>query len=43
MRSVFADTFYWAALTSTEDAAHERAIFLYEPKGAPAARDTRDA
>ncbi len=28
MRSVFADTFYWAALTSTEDAAHERALSL---------------
>jgi predicted nucleic acid-binding protein len=26
MRAVFADTFYWAALTSTEDAAHERAM-----------------
>ena len=23
MRSVFADTFYWAALTSPADAAHE--------------------
>ncbi|MGO9258365.1 MAG: hypothetical protein ACLQU1_18920 [Bryobacteraceae bacterium] len=28
MRIVFADTFYWAALTSTEDAAHERAMDL---------------
>lgn len=28
MRSVFADTFCWAALTSTEDAAHERALSL---------------
>jgi len=26
MKSVFADTFYWAALTSTDDAAHERAL-----------------
>jgi uncharacterized protein len=26
MTLVFADTFYWAALTSTEDAAHERAM-----------------
>jgi uncharacterized protein len=26
MRSVFADPFYWAALTSTEDAAHQRAM-----------------
>jgi predicted nucleic acid-binding protein len=26
MRLVFADTFYWAALTSTEDAAHGRAM-----------------
>jgi predicted nucleic acid-binding protein len=28
MTRVFADTFYWAALTSTEDAAHERAMEL---------------
>lgn len=28
MRAVFADTFYWAAVTSTGDAAHERAIGL---------------
>jgi len=28
VRAVFADTFYWAALTSTEDAAHDRAIGL---------------
>lgn len=28
MRVVFAGTFYWAALTSTEDAAHERAMDL---------------
>ena len=28
MKSVFADTFYWAAPTSTEDAAHERAMVL---------------
>jgi uncharacterized protein len=28
MRSVFADTFYRAALTSTQDAAHESAISL---------------
>ncbi len=28
MRVVFADTFYWAAVTSTEDAAHGRAIDL---------------
>ncbi len=28
MKSVFADTFYWAALTSTEDSAHERAMAL---------------
>ena len=28
MKAVFADTFYWAALTSTEDAAHERAMDL---------------
>jgi predicted nucleic acid-binding protein len=28
VRIVFADTFYWAALTSTEDAAHERAMDL---------------
>ena len=26
MRVVFADTFYWAALTSTEDPAHKRAM-----------------
>jgi uncharacterized protein len=26
MRSVFADTFYWVALTSPADAAHERAL-----------------
>lgn len=26
MRAVFADTFFWAALTSTDDAAHERAL-----------------
>ena len=26
MKAVFAETFYWAALTSTEDAAHERAM-----------------
>ena len=28
MRVVFADTFYWAALTSVGDAAHEQAVFL---------------
>jgi predicted nucleic acid-binding protein len=28
LKAVFADTFYWAALTSTEDAAHERAVAL---------------
>jgi predicted nucleic acid-binding protein len=28
VRAVFADTFYWAAVTSTGDAAHERAIGL---------------
>ena len=28
MRSVFADTFYWAALTSPTDAAHEAAVRL---------------
>ena len=28
MKTVFADTFYWAAPTSTEDAAHERAMAL---------------
>ena len=28
MKAVFADTFYWAALTSTEDAAHDRAMAL---------------
>jgi len=28
VKAVFADTFYWAALTSTEDAAHERAMDL---------------
>lgn len=28
MKAVFADTFYWAALTSTEDSSHERAIML---------------
>ena len=28
MRAVFADTFYWAALTSTEDAAHDRTLSL---------------
>jgi hypothetical protein len=28
VKVVFADTFYWAALTSTEDAAHERAMEL---------------
>jgi predicted nucleic acid-binding protein len=28
VRVVFADTFYWAALTSTGDAAHERAMNL---------------
>lgn len=26
MKAVFADTFYWAALTSTDDAYHSRAI-----------------
>jgi predicted nucleic acid-binding protein len=26
VRIVFADTFYWAALTSTEDPAHKRAM-----------------
>jgi len=26
VKAVFADTFYWAALTSTGDAAHERAL-----------------
>jgi uncharacterized protein len=26
MRAFFADTFYWAALTSTADAAHEQAL-----------------
>lgn len=28
MTAVFADTFYWVALTSTDDTAHERAIAL---------------
>ncbi len=28
MRSVFADTFYWAALTSADDTAHVRALAL---------------
>jgi predicted nucleic acid-binding protein len=28
VKSVFADTFYWAAITSTGDAAHGRAIEL---------------
>ena len=28
MKVVFADTFYWAALTSTDDAAHQRAMDL---------------
>ena len=28
MRAVFADTFYWAALTNTNDTAHERAMEL---------------
>jgi len=28
LKAVFADTFYWAALTSTNDAAHERALAL---------------
>ncbi len=26
MKAVFADTFYWAALTSTEDSSHVRAL-----------------
>ena len=28
MKAVFADTFYWAALTSIEDSAHDRAMEL---------------
>jgi predicted nucleic acid-binding protein len=33
VKAVYADTFYWAALTSTEDAAHGRAIDLsHAPK-----------
>jgi uncharacterized protein len=28
LKAVFADTFYWAALTSADDAAHERAMTL---------------
>ena len=28
MKAVFADTFYWAALTSAGDSAHERALDL---------------
>ena len=28
MKAVFADTFYWAALTSTEDIAHAHAVDL---------------
>jgi uncharacterized protein len=28
LKAVFADTFYWAALTSADDAAHEQAIAL---------------
>ncbi|PWT99412.1 MAG: nucleic acid-binding protein [Terriglobia bacterium] len=28
MRTVFADTFYWAALTSSNDSAHQRALDL---------------
>lgn len=28
MKVVFADTFYWAALVSTEDAAHGRAVAI---------------
>ena len=34
MKAVFADTFYWAALTRTEDAAHERAMDLSRALGA---------
>jgi predicted nucleic acid-binding protein len=26
VKAVFADTFYWAAITSTEDTAHDRAL-----------------
>ena len=28
MKAVFADTFYWTALTSTEDSSHARAVYL---------------
>ena len=28
MKAVFADTFYWAALTSTDDNAHQHAMDL---------------
>ena len=28
MKAIFADTFYWAALTSIDDTAHERAMEL---------------
>ena len=28
MRAVFADTFYWTALTNTEDGAHQYALTL---------------
>ena len=31
MRTVFADTFYWIALTDSSDAAHERAQRVSEP------------
>jgi hypothetical protein len=28
MKAAFADTFYWAALTSIDDSAHDRAMEL---------------
>lgn len=33
MTAIFADTFYWAAVTSTEDAAHDQAMALSRSLG----------
>jgi len=35
MRAIFADTFYWVALTNRLDALHERALALPRSLGSP--------
>ena len=42
MKAVFADTFYWIALTSTEDDAHHRAVEFSKTSGVDRTVTTED-